>query len=324
MMATNKFGLLLMLSLITLRAAFKIVNNYNTIKRGIRRVNNGNALKSQDGHQVASTVTITPEEQLIIDKLKEHQSKAPKLTFAEEVRTLIDQSLHFGVISTNSVTNDGYPFGSVVGFNLDSKGLPFFSFSTMSGHTTDLLKDSKCSLTILAKNFQGAAEGRVTIAGNVRKVFDEKRIEELKSKYLEFHKDAYWINFGDFSFFQMESIETIRFVGGFAMAGTITAEEYLQAKPDPLAAYSDAVLKHMNEDHSDSVISMIKHYTGVPCSEAQIRSLDRLGMTVKAKIDIGNYGYAKIRLPFPYEVTERKKVKEVLVEMTKASNADTT
>ena len=46
----------------------------------------------------------------------------------------------------------------------------------------------------------------------------------------------------------------------------------------------------------------------------------RYGMTVKAKLDSLGGGYAKVRLPFPREVTERKVVKEVIVEMTRASS----
>ena len=42
-------------------------------------------------------------------------------------------------------------------------------------------------------------------------------------------------------------------------------------------------------------------------------------MTVKAKLDSLGGGYAKVRLPFPRVVTERKAVKDVIVEMTRAS-----
>jgi hypothetical protein len=64
---------------------------------------------------------------------------------------------------------------------------------------------------------------------------------------------------------------------------------------------------------------MVKHYVGVPCSEAQILSLDRLGMMVKAKLEVAGGGYSKIRLPFPRPAEDRKSIKELLVEMTKAS-----
>lgn len=109
---------------------------------------------------------------------------------------------------------------------------------------------------------------------------DEAIKAALKTKYLLRHKDAYWIEFGDFSFYRMESIKAIRFVGGFAMAGSITPDEFQTAKPDPIANFAGPVMKHMNEDHADSTIAMVEHYAGVTCSDATIVSMDSLGMTV--------------------------------------------
>lgn len=43
----------------------------------------------------------------------------------------------------------------------------------------------------------------------------------------------------------------------------VTAEEYATAEPDPIAPFSAPVAGHMNEDHSDSTIAMIKHYVGI-------------------------------------------------------------
>ena len=263
---------------------------------------------------------MTVEEEKIIASFREHQSKAPRLTMAQEVRTLIDQSIGYGVLSTNSFEYGGFPTGSVVGFELDDEGYPFFVFSTMSAHTKDVLKDSKVSLTVMANDFKGAAEGRVVLIGNAVKLFDDEKRAKLREKYLKKHKDAYWIDFGDFSYFTMTSIQAIRYIGGFAMAGGVTSQDYLNAKPDPIAPFAAPVLKHMNEDHAESTVAMIKHYVGLPCTEAQITSMDSLGMTVKAKLEIAGGGYTKVRLPFLKAVTERKAVKEMLVEMTKASS----
>lgn len=106
----------------------------------------------------------------------------------------------------------------------------------------------------------------------------------------------------------------------------------------------------MNDDHGANTVSMVKHYVGVDCSEAMIVSMDSLGMMVKAKMEVAGGGYSKIRfilrhtylyftaisrksrswplvtstnftyhstsffrLPFPYPVTDRKQIKEVLV-----------
>lgn len=80
----------------------------------------------------------------------------------------------------------------------------------------------------------------------------------------------------------MTSVESVRYVGGFARAGSVTALEYSNALPDPLAPFARPVMQHMNEDHADSIVAMIQHYVGVPVTEAQIVSLDRLGMMVSS------------------------------------------
>ena len=222
------------------------------------------------------------EEQSLVDKLNTYQSTVKGLPMAEEVRTLIDQSLCYGVLSTNSVQFSGYPTGSVVGFELDKSGKPFFVFSTMSAHTKDILSDGRASLVVTAKDFKGAAEGRVTLIGNVQKVENDNEKTALRERYLARHKDAFWVDFGDFSYYAMNSVSAIRYVGGFARAGSVTVTEYTEAKPDPIAAFAAPVMKHMNEDHSDSTIAMVQHYVGIPCSEAEIISLDRVGMTVSS------------------------------------------
>ena len=119
----------------------------------------------------------------------------------------------------------------------------------------------------------------------------------------------------------MTEIKAIRFVGGFAMAGSVSPADYQAASPDPIAAFAAPVMKHMNDDHADSTIAMVKCYVGVPCTEVQIIGLDSLGMVVKAKLDFAGGGYSKIRIPFTHKVTDRKGIKEMLVEMTKASSS---
>lgn len=238
-----------------------------------------------EGHDTSSLRKLDENEENIIKTLREYEGKAQRLSMAEEVRTLIDNSLMYGVLSTNSEQYPGFPTGSVVGFELDSNGMPFFVFSGMSAHTKDISRDSKCSLTILANNFKGAAQGRVVIIGKTSKLEDnENRKAELREKYLSRHKDAYWIDFGDFSYFTMTSIETVRYVGGFAMAGSLTYDQYKTAQPDPVSKFAEPVMKHMNEDHSDSLVAMIKYYINVPCTSAEIISMDKLGMTLKASI----------------------------------------
>jgi hypothetical protein len=54
----------------------------------------------------------------------------------------------------------------------------------MSVHTKDILADGKSSLTILANNFKGAAQGRVVLIGNTVKIQDTMKQKLLREKYL--------------------------------------------------------------------------------------------------------------------------------------------
>lgn len=305
-------NLLLMASLLAVCRAFKAPH----LSRSLR----SSTAVFVGGHGApANAPQFTPEEEKMVAAFREHQQAAPKISFAEAIRTLIDQSNGYGTLSTNSVEYDGYPTGSVVGFQLDDEGMPFMVFSSMSAHTKDVLKDGRVSLTILAEDFKGAAEGRVVLVGDMKKNFDKEKQVKLREKYMEKHKDAFWIDFGDFTYFTFTELKAIRFVGGFAMAGAVTAEEFFAAKPDPLAPFAKHVMGHMNDDHSDATEKIVQKAIGIPVSDAQIVGMDRLGMTVKAKLEIGEGGYSKVRVPFPYEVTERGKVKEVIVALTQGA-----
>lgn len=155
--------------------------------------------KTNTGHQApggSSQPPMSAEDEKIVAAFREHQAGAARLSMADEVRTLIEQSIGYGVISTNSDGFPGYPTGSVVGFALEDNGNPFFVFSTMSAHTRDVLKDGRTSLTVMANDFKGAAEGRVVLIGDVVKIFDKDVLANLRTKYMARHPGAYWADFG--------------------------------------------------------------------------------------------------------------------------------
>ena len=282
--------------------------------------------EKRPGHDVRSSSTpagmeIDEEEMAIQQRYAKHQQEAPRLGFAVDIRSLVQYNHGFAVLSTNSKSKPGYPGGSVVGFAPDADGQPIFIFSGMSSHTQDILVDPRCSVTIAAKEFKGAADGRVNLMGTCKLIPPEER-EAAKAIYLAKHPDAFWVDFGDFNWFRMK-IEDIRFVGGFARAGAVTPEQYHEAKPDPIAAFGMHIAKHMNEDHMDSTIAMIaKQIPGLVVTEAIITSVDSLGMYVKvsrtprASIQPQQF---KLRLPFPRQAKDRKDVKDLIVEMTRGS-----
>ncbi|EEC47844.1 predicted protein, partial [Phaeodactylum tricornutum CCAP 1055/1] len=259
---------------------------------------------------------------------QEHQQTAPKLDWATDVRTLVQYNHGFAVMSTNSKADEGYPGGSVVGFAPDEDGRPLFIFSGMSAHTQDILADPRCSLTVAAKDFKGAADGRVNLMGSVELIKGDQDKAKAREIYLQKHPGAFWVDFGDFNWFRM-SVEKVRFVGGFARAGAVTQDEYLAAKPDAVSEFGPKIAAHMNEDHMPATIAMVQgnvpgmeHDPENPITEAIITSVDSLGMYVKVTREKG-IGFLpqsfKLRLPFPEVAKDRKDVKVRIMEMTNAA-----
>ena len=125
-------------------------------------------------------------------------------------------------------------------------------------------------------------------------------------------------------------MEAIRFVGGFARAGAVTAEEYKEAKPDPISEFGGAIAQHMNEDHMEATIAMVQANVPSmeadpenPIEEAIITSVDSLGMYIKVtrKEAVSFLPKSfKLRLPFPRPAEDRKDVKTLIVEMTQATS----
>jgi len=282
------------------------------------------------GHVVKNAsmenVEIDPEELEVQKRFAEHQQNVQKLGFPVDVRTLVQYNHGYAVICTNSKSKDGYPSGGVVGFAPDEEGRPIFLFSGMSGHTQDILADNRCSLVVAAKEFKGAADGRVTLMGITTRIPSEEK-DAAKEVYMAKHPNAFWADFGDFHFYRME-VEKVNFVGGFARAGSISAEEYTNAKPDPISQFGMHIASHMNDDHMDSTIAMIeKAIPGLDVTEATITSVDSLVMFVKVSRTpraSDQPQQFKLRLPFPKQAKDRKDVKDIIVQMTRdaASTSD--
>jgi hypothetical protein len=122
-----------------------------------------------------------------LEAYQTHQQAAPKMDWATDVRTLVQYNHGFAVMSTHSKSDPLYPGGSVVGFAPDRAGKPLFILSGMSTHTQDILANPHCSLTVAAKDFKGAADGRVNLMGRAELIRDSKEKEEARAIYKKKH-----------------------------------------------------------------------------------------------------------------------------------------
>lgn len=274
--------------------------------------------EKRPGHQVVGMAEIDEETAARQERIREHQQGCQRLTWAEEIRTLMSQPAGFATLSTLHTKGDvaGFPLGSTVGFAVDEAGFPIFCFSGMSGHTKNVLADPRASLCVTEPGFVGAADARTAFVGTME-VLGGEAADKARAAYLESHPGAYWVQFGDFNMFRLKDIKEISFVGGFARAGGITWDEYTAAEVDPLAAFAGPVMTHMNDDHSDSLKQYLQWLVGVDAStveSAAMKRLDKYGFDVRVTQQGGS---GVLRVPFPEPVTERGAVKNAIVALSK-------
>lgn len=277
------------------------------------------------GHAVGKQPEMPDEERELQMRVMKHQKSAARLSMAEDARSLVAYSTGYGVLSTLSSAVEGYPSGSLVSFATDADGLPVFIFSAMSGHTKDLMAaertcttGGKAALTVTAKGFEGASDGRVTLIGDIKRCNKtEEESLNLRQTFKDRHPNAFWADFGDFSVFRMHELRAVNFVGGFARAANPDPSEYMGATVDPIQAFAAPVMGHMNSDHSESTIAMCMHYIGLDALEAaDLVQLDRLGFMVQCTRKGQTF---KMRLPFPRAAADRKDIKTLIVQMTQES-----
>ena len=242
----------------------------------------------------------------------------PEPTFAERARTLVYLS-RMGSLSTLSRKQPGFPFGSVMPYGLDDQGRPISLISTMAMHTQNLQTDPHASLLVTQQDTEGEPLGapRVTLLGNVLPV-PKPELTEARNLYLERHANSkYWVDFEDFSFYRMEVVD-VYYVGGFGVMGWVSASDYDDSHPDPLADSMAEIIQHMNSDHKDALVMLVRKFAHIDSTEATMTAVDRLGFHVRLKTAEGMHG---ARIAFLREVSSRGETRKLLVEMVRQARA---
>jgi len=247
------------------------------------------------------------------------QVACPEPSFAERARTLVHVT-RVGSISTLSCKQPGFPFGSLMPYGLDERGRPVFLISTMAMHTHNLQADPRASLLVTQPEASGDPLGasRVTLMGNVVPIAEEDVAEARKDYLARYDNSKYWMDFADFSFYRMDVVD-VYYVGGFGVMGWIAASEYDQARPDPLSESTAEIIEHMNADHKDALVLLCRAFARMPCEEAVMTSVDRLGFHLRLKTLDGVRG---TRIAFLREVSNPTETRKVLVEMVQQARLE--
>lgn len=236
----------------------------------------------------------------------------PEPSFGERARTLLYLE-RVGSLSTHSLKQPGFPFGSLMPYGLDDRGRPIFLISTMAMHTQNLRSDLHASLLVTQADSGGDVLGasRVTLLGEVSPIAAPELAEARKLYLARYDNSKYWVDFEDFSFYRMNVVD-VYYVGGFGVMGWVNAPDYNSAKPDPLADSAAGIVQHMNTDHKDALVHLTHTFAGIEAQEVEMTSVDRLGFHVRAKTREGMRG---ARIAFLREVRDSGETRKVLVAM---------
>ncbi len=240
-------------------------------------------------------------------------SGIPEPSLAERARTLASIG-RLGSRSTHTRKFAGFPFGSMMPYAVDEIGRPVFFISSMAMHTQNLASDPRASLLVMQPDITGDPLGaaRVTLVGTAV----EAPREEVAELYLARHEEArYWADFTDFDYYRLD-VSGVYFIGGFGVMGWISAAEYRDAAPDPLAQGARGIIDHMNADHADALVRIVNHYGGESADTASMTAVDRLGF--HARLQTGDRVHG-VRIAFPREVRSSEEARRVFVEMARTS-----
>jgi heme iron utilization protein len=244
----------------------------------------------------------------------------PEPSHAERCRTLVASATR-GALSTLAADPQGYPYGSVASYGLDDLGNPLFFVSLMAEHTQNAIRDPRASLLVTEPVPEGAdplASGRVTLLGLLSTVTEDDR-PTARDRYLDANPaSAYYIDFGDFTFYRLD-VQSIRYVGGYGRMSWVDAAVYADAEPDPLAAAAAGIIEHMNADHAEAQLLFCRHLLGRPdTTEASMSAVDRYGFEM---IAVSPAGRAAVRLGFPEECSTGDQVRRAMVALVADARA---
>jgi hypothetical protein len=170
--------------------------------------------------------------------------------------------LHFqtnAVLSSFSHQIEGYPFGSLVLYDVSEKNEPVFFVSTISEHYKNIQTNPRVSLFITDP--YGAHDpqryGRVTITGDAEIVSDEER-SIFDASYKERFPGAASSEMAhSFKYVRLQA-QAVRWIGGFGAMGWKGADEMPDFECDPVTYIGQRIVTHMNLDHADALPDLAK------------------------------------------------------------------
>ena len=222
-----------------------------------------------------------------------------------EARRLL-RTARSGTLAT--LTRDGEPYASLAALATLPDGSFVVPLSTLAVHTRHVADDPRCSLLI---GVPGAgdpmAHPRLTLSCRAVKAEDGER-DAWRARFLRRHPDAFYVDFGDFSFWRL-AIRGGRMIGGFGRINMLKPADLSTdlAGAEALVAAETRAVDHMNQDHRDATRLYATRLAGAPDGDWRITGLDPDGLDLACGDDAR-------RLAFHKRITDSGALRELLVQ----------
>ena len=186
-----------------------------------------------------------------------------------------------GVLSTVSKKYEGYPFGSFVTFMSGADRSIIFYASDIAQHTINLKNNSKACITLFNLSEGDKQDSaRLSLMGDVKKI--DKDVEEISGQFIEFFPESsQYSNMHDFNFYSL-NISQVRWIGGFGKIAWLSSTNWNPIRPKWLKQ-EKSMIEHMNEDHSNSIVSALNAKLGIKDKHAKMLRLTIDGYYVSSK-----------------------------------------
>ena len=188
-----------------------------------------------------------------------------------------------GVLSTISVRNEGYPFGSFVTYITDVDRSVIIYASNIAQHTINLKENSKSCLTLfkIDDDLDKQNSSRMTLLGDLQSM-PEKEIDKTRARFEEFLPESKkYAAMHDFNFYRLH-IDQIRWIGGFGKIAWLDNKDWKQFKPKWMSNQT-SIIDHMNKDHTKNISASLNAQHNIQDPEAKMFALSIDGYFVKSE-----------------------------------------
>jgi putative heme iron utilization protein len=207
---------------------------------------------------------------------------------AELVRTLIAAG-RFATLTTLTASmhaGHGFPYGSLVAYSPLTDGSPMVCISELAEHTRNAHADTRAGMLLTGLAVDTDADPldrpRASLVGRLAPY--EPSAAEVAAHVTRHPTTEEYAGFGDFGWWRL-AIEAARYVGGFGHMSWVSGIAIAAAEPDPVVADAQGAIDHMNADHADANLDMVRHLARVPgATAARVHAIDRHGITFYATV----------------------------------------